>query len=131
MLIVSVIIILIVALRIHSKLLINEASELFILEQGEPVFFKKRTYQREGYVSVALEVSLAQQRSVRDYCKRRSAAGVRFDRTGMYFAYFPVQLWTSEVSNSYSKSYITRLPLVPLQPPPLQLLGAPRLGFAQ
>lgn len=33
------VIILIVALRIHSKLLINEASELFILEQGEPVFY--------------------------------------------------------------------------------------------
>ena len=70
--------------------------------QGEPVFFKKRTYQREGYVSVALEVSLAQQRSVRDYCKRRAAAGVRFDRTGMYFAYLPVQLWTSEVRCSVS-----------------------------
>ena len=36
-----------------------------------------------------------------------------------------------EVLDSFPKSYITRLPLVPLQPPPLQLLGAPRLGFAQ
>ena len=26
-----------------------------------------------------------------------------------------------QVSNSYSQSYLTRLPLVPLQPPPLQL----------
>ena len=37
----------------------------------------------------------------------------------------------AKVCSSYSKSYITRPPLVPLQPPPLQLLGAPRLGFAQ
>ena len=33
------VIILIVALRIHSKLLIDEVSELFILEQWEPVFY--------------------------------------------------------------------------------------------
>ena len=37
----------------------------------------------------------------------------------------------TQVFNSFPKSYIIRLPLVPLQPPPLQLLGAPRLGFAQ
>ena len=36
-----------------------------------------------------------------------------------------------KVCSSLPKSYITRLPLVPLQPPPLQLLGAPRLGLAQ
>ena len=36
-----------------------------------------------------------------------------------------------QVCSSLPKSYITRPPLVPLQPPPLQLLGAPRLGFAQ
>ena len=37
----------------------------------------------------------------------------------------------NQVCSSLPKSYITRPPLVPLQPPPLQLLGAPRLGFAQ
>ena len=38
----------------------------------------------------------------------------------------------AEVFDSFPKSYITRLPIVPLQPPPLTpsfAYGAPRLGY--
>ena len=37
----------------------------------------------------------------------------------------------SQGFDSFPKSCITCPPIAPLRPPPLQLLGAPRLGFAQ
>ena len=66
-------------------------------------------------MSIALEVSKGQQtriRSVmatlyhllveadavcREYCYKQAEAGVTFDRRAMFLAYFPVQLWESEV----------------------------------
>ena len=74
--------------------------------QDEPVFFKKRTYQRDGYVSIALEVSLTQQLCVRKYCREQAAAEVPFDKTGMYMAYLPIQVWSGR--GTFCSKHITQ-----------------------
>lgn len=61
--------------------------------QGEPVFFRKRTYQRDGYVSFAIEVTRAQQMAVREYCIEQARLETPFDRRAMYAAYLPFQLF--------------------------------------
>ena len=60
--------------------------------QGETVFFKPRTYQRDGYVCIALEVSLMQQRKVMQFCDRQTKECIPFHANAMYFAHFPFQL---------------------------------------
>lgn len=60
--------------------------------QGETVFYKPRTYQREGYVCLALEVSRTQQHRIQDFCNRQAQAGIAFNANAMYFAYLPFQL---------------------------------------
>ena len=63
--------------------------------QGEGVFFKKKTYQRDGYVSVAIEVSTAQMLKIKSYCQAQEHTSA-FSRSAMYAAYVPFQLVYTE-----------------------------------
>ena len=73
--------------------------------QGETVFYKPRTYQRDGYVCLALEVSLHQQKSIMQFCEARANAGVPFHANAMYFAYLPFQMVYT--SGTFCSKHIT------------------------
>jgi len=60
--------------------------------QGETVFFKQKTYQRDGYFSVAIEVSQAQRIKIKEYCRMQAESSIGFSRMAMYLSYLPVQL---------------------------------------
>ena len=73
--------------------------------QGECIFYKNRSYQRDGYVCITLEVSLLQQIKVKNYCRRQAEAGVRFNSNAMYMAYLPVQLM--HTNGTFCSKHIT------------------------
>ena len=58
--------------------------------QDETVFFKRKTYARDGYVCLTIEVSHIQQLRVKHYCRQQSDAGVSFNKWAMYGAYVPI-----------------------------------------
>ena len=57
--------------------------------QGETVFFKPKTYARDGYISIALDVTLPQMYKIKSYCKQEQENKVAFNRNAMFAAYFP------------------------------------------
>jgi hypothetical protein len=57
--------------------------------QGETVFFKPKTYARDGYFSIALDVTLPQMYKIKSYCKREQDNKVAFHRNAMFAAYIP------------------------------------------
>ena len=60
--------------------------------QGESIFFKPKTYQRDGYFSFAIEVSQAQRIKIKEYCRVQAEQEVTFSRLAMYLSYLPVHL---------------------------------------
>lgn len=73
--------------------------------QGETVFFKPKTYQREGYVSFALELSAAQVLKVKNFCRTQAERNVSFSRKAMYAAYLPFQLVRTE--DTFCSKHVT------------------------
>jgi hypothetical protein len=73
--------------------------------QGDVIFFKSKTYQREGYFSFAIEVSKAQSLKIKNYCRIQSERGVPFSKLAMYSAYLPVQLFNIE--GSFCSKHVT------------------------
>lgn len=71
--------------------------------QGETVFYKPKTYKREGYVSFAIEVSTAQLYKIRSYCKQQMNAKMPFCIMSMYMAYIPFDLYNNEKATFCSK----------------------------
>jgi len=63
--------------------------------QDECVFFKTKTYKRDGYVSYAIEVSNVQYHKVKNYCKQQMERKTPFSRVAMYAAFLPVQLFST------------------------------------
>lgn len=57
--------------------------------QDEPVFYKQKTYQRDGYASIAIEVSIPQLHSIRAFCRHHAERQTGFSMPAMYAAYFP------------------------------------------
>ena len=66
--------------------------------QGEPVFFRPKTYQRDGYVSIALEVSFAQMNRLRAFCRYHAERKTPFSLAAMYAAFLPVQLFKTSAT---------------------------------
>jgi hypothetical protein len=64
--------------------------------QQETVFFKPKTYRRDGYMSIALEVTAAQMHRIRSFCRMHSEKGTAFNLRAMYAAYLPFQLIYTE-----------------------------------
>jgi hypothetical protein len=73
--------------------------------QGDTIFFKSKTYQREGYFSFAIEVSKAQCLKIKNYCRMQSENGVRFSKLAMYSAYLPIQLFS--VEGTFCSKHVT------------------------
>jgi hypothetical protein len=64
--------------------------------QGESIFLKPKTYQRDGYFSFALEVTQAQRIKIKEYCRQQAEREVMFCKWAMYLSYLPVQLLRRE-----------------------------------
>ena len=64
--------------------------------QGETIFFKPKTYQRDGYFSFAIEVSQAQRIKIKEYCRFQADRNVGFSKLGMYMSYLPIQILNLE-----------------------------------
>jgi hypothetical protein len=60
--------------------------------QGESIFFKPKTYQRDGYFSFALEVTQAQRIKIKEYCRQQAEREVMFCKWAMYLSYLPLQM---------------------------------------
>ena len=60
--------------------------------QGENIFFKPKTYARDGYFSFAIEVTHAQRIKIKEYCRMQSEQGVGFNLWAMYLSYLPFQV---------------------------------------
>ena len=66
--------------------------------QDEAVFFKEKTYKRDGYVSIAIEVTVTQLYNIRAYCRHHAERGTPFSLIAMYAAYLPFQLVDTEAT---------------------------------
>lgn len=66
--------------------------------QNESVFYKKKSYKRDGYVSYAIEVSNAQYHKVKLYCQNEMKAKTPFSRLAMYAAYLPFQIYSTKAT---------------------------------
>jgi hypothetical protein len=60
--------------------------------QNEAVFFKQKSYRRDGYVSIAIEVSMQQLQTVKQFCTHHAEQQTPFSIVAMYAAYLPFQL---------------------------------------
>lgn len=66
--------------------------------QGETVFFKQKSYKREGYVSFGIEVNMSQMHKIRSYCRQQTESKVPFCIKSMYAAYLPFQVMNTEAT---------------------------------
>lgn len=73
--------------------------------QGDFIFYKTKTYQREGYFSFAIEVTRAQSIKIKKYCQMQAESNVPFSKLAMYCAYLPIQLF--EVQGSFCSKHVT------------------------
>ena len=66
--------------------------------QGETVFFKPKTYKRDGYVSFEIDVSMNQMHKIRSYCRKQMDLKVPFCIKSMYAAYLPFQVMNTDAT---------------------------------
>ena len=77
--------------------------------QGETVFFKPKTYAREGYFSLAIEVSLPQMYKIKAFCKQQADERVPFNRNAMFAAYIPYYQFVRTDDTFCSKHVVAAL----------------------
>ncbi len=73
--------------------------------QGDNIFFKSKTYQREGYYAYAIEVTKAQCIKIKNYCRYQSEKQVKFSKMAMYSAYLPFQLF--DIEGTFCSKHVT------------------------
>ena len=73
--------------------------------QGESIFFQRKTYQRDGYVSFAIELSVQQMLRLKAYCRAQTERGVAFSQLAMYAAYLPFQVLTTD--DTFCSKHVT------------------------
>ena len=73
--------------------------------QGDTIFYKSKTYQREGYFSFAIEVTKAQCLKIKNYCRMQAEREVEFSKLAMYSAYLPVQLFN--IDGTFCSKHVT------------------------
>jgi len=74
--------------------------------QGETVFYKPKTYKREGYKSFAIEVSISQLYKIRSFCKHQMILKIPFCIKSMYAAYFPIHIFKDD-SVTFCSKHVT------------------------
>ena len=75
--------------------------------QGETVFFKPKTYMRDGYVSIAIEVTMPQMLKMKAFCQSQADEGIPFCRNAMYAAYLPWQIVDSP--GTFCSKHVTKV----------------------
>jgi hypothetical protein len=66
--------------------------------QDETVFYHQKTYKRDGYVSIALEVTIPQLHSIRSFCRHHAERKTGFSLPAMYAAYLPFQFVQTDLT---------------------------------
>jgi hypothetical protein len=74
--------------------------------QDQTVFFKPKTYEREGYVSFSIEISVAQLYKIKSFCRLHTERLTPFNKYAMYAAYLPVQLFETE--GTFCSKHVTQ-----------------------
>lgn len=73
--------------------------------QGDTIFYKTKTYQREGYFSFAIEVTKSQCLKIKNYCRMQSEKGVKFSKLAMYSAYLPVHIF-KDIDGTFCSKHV-------------------------
>lgn len=74
--------------------------------QGDTIFFKPKTYQREGYFSFAIEVTRSQCLKIKNYCRTQAEQGVQFSKWAMYCAYLPIEIF-KDINGTFCSKHVT------------------------
>jgi hypothetical protein len=64
--------------------------------QNQTVFYKQKTYERNGYVSFSIEITVSQLYKIRSFCKQQTRMMTPFNKYAMFAAYLPFQLFETE-----------------------------------
>lgn len=74
--------------------------------QNQTVFLKPKTYDREGYISFAIEISVAQLYRIKSFCKHHTERKTPFSLHAMYAAYLPFQI--IETDGTFCSKHVTQ-----------------------
>jgi hypothetical protein len=74
--------------------------------QNQTVFFKPKTYERDGYVSFSIEISVAQLYKIKSFCRHHMEHMTPFNVYAMYGAYLPVQL--IDTDGTFCSKHVTQ-----------------------
>jgi hypothetical protein len=74
--------------------------------QNQTVFFKEKTYDRQGYISFAIEITVAQLYKIKSFCKQHTDRMTPFSLSAMYAAYLPFQL--VETDATFCSKHVTQ-----------------------
>ena len=74
--------------------------------QNQTVFFKPKTYERDGYVSFSIEISVAQLYKIKSFCRHHTKNMTPFNVYAMYAAYLPVQLL--DTNGTFCSKHVTQ-----------------------
>jgi len=74
--------------------------------QNQTVFFKPKTYERDGYVSFSIEISVAQLYKIKSFCRYHMERMTPFNVYAMYGAYLPVQL--IDTDGTFCSKHVTQ-----------------------
>ena len=74
--------------------------------QGETVFFQPKSYSRDGYFSLSIEITLPQMYRLRSFCRHQAENKVGFSKRAMYASYIPYYQFI-ETSDTFCSKHVT------------------------
>jgi hypothetical protein len=75
--------------------------------QGGEVFFKPKSYSRDGYTSLGLKLNKRQHDALLAYCQHSATMGIKFDAGAMVRASFPIVLFPDSPNKTFCSKYVT------------------------
>jgi hypothetical protein len=75
--------------------------------QGGEVFFKPKSYSRDGYTSIGLKLNKRQHDAMLAYCQQSAKMGIKFDAWAMIRASFPIVLFADTPDRTFCSKYVT------------------------
>jgi hypothetical protein len=75
--------------------------------QGGKVFFKPKSYSRDGYTSIGLKLTKQQHDALLLFCQHSARSGIKFDGGGMIRASLPVILFADSHDRTFCSKYVT------------------------
>ncbi len=73
--------------------------------QDETVFFVNKKYQRDGYVSCAIEVTTHQYHRIKNFCREQAERQTPFSKLAMYHSFLPFSLF--HFNGTFCSKYVT------------------------